>query len=438
MMTERTRQLQEDRRFFHRLAEPGWFEFKTTLQIAKRLKDAGWALRLGHSAHAGERLGAPAPEECQAWIREHYEKGELEALFAELNEPASVFEEITQGYTGLIAEWDSGKPGPFTVLRFDIDALLVPECREQDHLPAKYGFASRNPQTCHACGHDAHITMGLATAERLVKDPRICGRFLIFFQPAEESARGAHSMLRTGLMDGADYFISGHIGMTEPSGRIGVGTTGFLATRKFDISLFGRESHAGMWPEEGRNALLGACHMVTALYSLPQFGAGMSRINAGQFHCNSASNVVAGRTDFSFEFRGGTNAICDKLEEKVMHVVNGITEAYGLEKKLSLSGAAPAFDGGDEAFYRDLYKHLESCGYTLDGHPDFKASEDVTLYMNACEAGGGEAIHFLFGTKLAAGHHNPRFDIDENDIENGCDVVFDTLLYLCTKDHPHE
>jgi len=40
-------------------------------------------------------------------------------------------------------------------------------------------------------------------------------------------------------------------------------------------------------------------------------------------------------------------------------------------------------------------------------------SEDATLMMDAVQARGGKATYLLVGTPLPAGHHHPRFDIDE-------------------------
>ncbi len=41
-------------------------------------------------------------------------------------------------------------------------------------------------------------------------------------------------------------------------------------------------------------------------------------------------------------------------------------------------------------------------------------SEDATLMMARVQERGGLASYMIFGTELSAGHHNEKFDFDEN------------------------
>jgi metal-dependent amidase/aminoacylase/carboxypeptidase family protein len=61
-------------------------------------------------------------------------------------------------------------------------------------------FASLEPGVRHICGHDVHVTIGLALASALVQvKADLPGRVMFIFQPAEESATGARAMLDAGL-----------------------------------------------------------------------------------------------------------------------------------------------------------------------------------------------------------------------------------------------
>lgn len=81
---------------------------------------------------------------------------------------------------------DIGPDGPRVGIRGDIDALPI---HELTGLP----FASQHPGVMHACGHDVHATIALATACALAEaDQR--GKLpvgvRVIFQPAEEVMDG--------------------------------------------------------------------------------------------------------------------------------------------------------------------------------------------------------------------------------------------------------
>jgi amidohydrolase len=92
--------------------------------------------------------------------------------------------------TGVIAILKGGKPGPVVALRADMDALPMEE-PEPEGLPfaskAKGKFLGRQVDVMHACGHDAHTAILMATAEMLtaMKD-KLPGTVKFIFQPAEE------------------------------------------------------------------------------------------------------------------------------------------------------------------------------------------------------------------------------------------------------------
>ena len=148
------------RRDIHRHAEVGWTEFRTAALIAARLKELGYEVKMGEAAvKKADMLGVPSPAELTAHMERAVKQGADPALVKAME----------GGLTGLVAELDSGKPGPLIALRFDIDANDINEASTAEHLPRREGFASVNPGAAHACGHDGHVAMGLGVAA-LLKD----------------------------------------------------------------------------------------------------------------------------------------------------------------------------------------------------------------------------------------------------------------------------
>ena len=170
------------RRDFHRYPEQGFLEIRTASRIAAELARLGYRLRLGREVMSEAAImskpDAATTAAHAAWARAYGA------------EPAW-FDALKDGYTAVVADWDSGKPGPTTVLRVDMDALPIDESDAPDHLPQRRGFRSENPGSMHACGHDGHSAIGLAVATLIAANrAALCGTIRLIFQPAEEGVRG--------------------------------------------------------------------------------------------------------------------------------------------------------------------------------------------------------------------------------------------------------
>jgi len=91
------------------------------------------------------------------------------------------------GRTGVVAVLTGAKPGPTVALRADMDALPVKEPEGLSFASAAKGkYLGKEVDVMHACGHDAHTAILMATAEVLtsLKD-QLPGTVQFIFQPAE-------------------------------------------------------------------------------------------------------------------------------------------------------------------------------------------------------------------------------------------------------------
>ena len=202
-----------------------------------------------------------------AWrrdIHEHPELGEQEtrtaALVAEHLRKLGLEVKTGVANTGVVALLKGGKPGPVVALRADMDALPVKE-------PAGLAFAStakgkylgREVDVMHACGHDAHTAILMATAEILtaMKD-RLPGTVKFMFQPAEEGPSlyaaltgkswGAKQMIKEGVLADPrpDAVFGLHVTSGLPAGRVGYRPGAAMASAdELRIKVTGRQGHAG-------------------------------------------------------------------------------------------------------------------------------------------------------------------------------------------------
>lgn len=415
--------MRDTRRFYHTIAETGWMEFQTTVNIIKELKALGYDVKYGKTIHADEyMMGVPKPEV----LKKYADSIEFDADFD--------VSEIVQGYTGAIATLDTGKPGDTIGMRFDIDANGIEESRAEDLRSNVEGFRSTNDFAMHACGHDAHLTIGLYVAKYLMEHKdSLKGKFILIFQPAEEGVKGAKSLMQAGAVDEIDVLLAGHVGLNIPTGTVGVGTIGFLATTKLDVHFQGIPAHAGAAPEEGRNAILAAASATLNLHTLTQFSKGMSRLNVGVIQGGSSRNIIADKAYIQIETRGEKEEINEMLKARALQVIEGSAIQYDVKYKVSEAGEAPSLKNADPEFYNEINEMLKSKGYNTTMKGNIGGSEDVAFLMNRVTDNGGKAIHFIFGTDLNAGHHNDKFDIDEEVLPVAYQVLIDTVEYLLNK-----
>lgn len=390
------------RRDFHRYPETGWTEFRTTAKIAEALIGMGYDVRFG-----GDFI-----DPADVMGRKIDVAREKARAVAQGADPALV--EAMGEFTGLYADLDTGRPGPFSALRFDIDCVDTHEATDENHVPAHLGFASCNPGQMHACGHDGHAAIGVAAAECLKNDKALAGRIRLIFQPAEEGVRGGYAMSRAGIADGADYFFAVHLGLGEPTGVVYGGMDKFLCSTKLDADFTGVGAHAGGEPHKGRNALLAAATAALNLHAIAPHAEGATRINVGVLHAGDGRNVIAPRAHMKIETRGETDALAAYVYARAIQVLQGAAAMYDIDVTTEKQGEANTADSSPQlaALVTEETGRIDG----LRAPTRVKAmtgSDDACWFMKAVQDGGGQATYIGIGATTAAGHHNDRFDFDE-------------------------
>ena len=406
--------LTAQRQDFHKYAETGWFEMRTTSIIARHLTNLGYEVLLGEDVCDREtRMGVPSEEA----LEKHYQ------LALEQGADPEFLPYTKGGMTGVVGILRCGE-GPTVAMRFDIDALGVVESDEPDHRPFAEGFASINKGAMHACGHDGHATIGMGVAEVLmaIKD-QLHGTVKLIFQPAEEGVRGAKSIVAKGHLDGVNYFLGSHMTGRKPEddSQLIPGSCGSLATCKYDVTYKGKSSHAGGAPHMGKNALLAAAAAVMNLYAIPRHGAGASRINVGKLVAGSGRNVIADEAYMEIELRGATTEINDYMIGYAEDILRNTAAMYGCTCEIKLMGAADSANS-DEDFCLDVQKILaEKMGIRMSDKLMLHVggSEDVSYMMNRVREQGGKATFMRVLSLMAGPAHNRRYDFQEEALATG-------------------
>lgn len=406
-------QLINIRRQLHQSPEEGWSEFTTTAFLVTTLRGYGYDVLTGRKVVAPEACLGREESVVKAGLERARRNGVSEELLSEMEE-----------LTGCVAVLDTGRPGPTLAIRFDIDCVPVTECTDDTHVPAKEGFISKNPGFMHACGHDAHMSMGLAVAHWVMDNKdKLSGKIKILFQPAEEGVRGAAGMAASGILDDCDYFLGSHVAMSAKSGEIATNLYGYLCTTKLDVTFHGKPAHAGACPQEGRNALTAAANATVQMMGISRHSGGMTRINVGQLIAGEGRNVIPSKAVMKLEVRGETGEINQYMVDQVTNICKGIAMSFGVTYEMRKMGEAVDLTADQE-----LVDILNAAGRATPGITvvdkalNFGGSEDATILARRVQAHGGKAAFFLWGSDRPSGHHTSTFDIKESDLDPALEV----------------
>ncbi len=371
---------------------------------------------------AAERM-APALVETRRDIHMHPELGNRETrtgqLVADRLKALGLEVRYPVAKTGVVGVLKGGRPGPVVALRADLDALPIQEVGDAP-------YKSQNPGVKHACGHDAHTTIVLGTAELLSKmKDRLPGTVVFLFQPAEEGPPegeegGADLMIKEGVLDApkaqAIYglHMDGHLEAGEVGWSIG---PIFAASDQFVIDVKGKKSH-GAYPHEGLDPIPVAAEMVGALQLI------VSRqidsrdphvLTIGQIHGGNRFNIIADSVTMEGTLRTLDPAVRKDIVERMYRTVKGVAEAHGTTATLRFIGTANPATMNEAALTRASVPSLDRV-YGKDKVREVKAqmgAEDFALFAQKVPA-----LYFKVGIRNAAKGftsqiHTPDFDIDE-------------------------
>lgn len=420
-------QLVSRRRDIHKHAEAAWTEFRTASIVAETLTRLGYQVSVGEEVIEAEvMMGVPSEQE----LLNHQERA-----IAQGADPQWVAK-MQGGKTGVMGVLHFAQPGPVVAFRFDMDANDVLEATSDEHRPWREGFASVNSGAMHACGHDGHTSIGLTLAEVLAEaKQQLAGTVKLIFQPAEEGVRGAKAMVSRGIVDDVDFFVGLHLGIgLKKMGTMTCNTVGFLATTKLDAVYTGVPAHAGAAPETGSNALLAAATAALNLHAISRHSQGASRINVGVLQAGTGRNVIPDKAVLKLETRGTTSEINEYMYKRALTILEAAAAMYEVKLAISPMGGAANCENTPALVTRLQQVAAESNLFdSILPEGNIGGSEDCTYFMERVQQKGGQVAYLMVGTKLAAGHHDSRFDFEEESLVTATALLSKAAVELLSK-----
>ena len=419
-------QLTEYRREFHKYPENGWREFRTSARVAEILTGMGYDVAMGPDVIEPGSVGEPER------LSEEQIRQEMERAVRQGADPA--FVERTQGWPGVMAVLDTGREGPVSAMRFEMDCLPYDEPQRPGYRPCDEGYLSCNPQSVHACGHDGHTAIGLGIAAELMKRKGgLKGKIKLFFQPAEETFYGAQSIVDKGHLDDVMNFIAVHIALSAenkplPSHTVACGCRDFLSDRQLDVYLEGKAAHPCGASQEGKNALLAACSAALNIHSIEE---GLCRVNVGEIHAGVCANTIAPDAMMRIEYRGQKPAISEYAGQRIFDILEGTAKAYDLKYHYVDYGEVPA-GASDYAMMEVVQRAAKKVPWfqTVYFEGNVGGTDDAAVMLTKVQQNGGIGSYVGIGADTTGPVHNPEFDFDEDCLQAAVDVCVYALEEL--------
>ena len=347
--------------------------------------------------------------------------------------------------TGVMAILKGGKPGPVVALRADIDALPV---TERAPIPfaskVKAEYNGQSVGVSHACGHDSHISMLMATAKVLAAMQKdVPGTVVFLFQPAEEGAPGteeggAQLMIKEGLLDNpkVDAVFGIHINSQTPVGTLKYKSGAFMASADwFTIKVNGKGSH-GSQPWGGVDPISASAQIIEGLQQIVSRQMDLTKapvvITVGTINSGVRNNIIPESAIMTGTIRTLDTKMQKEVYERIKHTAENIAISSGATAEVSFENKTLVTYNDPALVSKTLPSLIKAAGAENVSESTWvTGAEDFSFY-------GQKAPSFFFNLgalpkgidpKDAGPHHTADFYLDESGFVVGvkafCQLVFD-------------
>jgi amidohydrolase len=343
------------------------------------------------------------------------------------------------GGTGVVGLLKGDLPGKVVALRADMDALPVKELVDLPFASkAKGKHMGKEVDVMHACGHDGHTAILMATAEVLAgMKSQLRGSVKFIFQPAEEGPPKPPQRGRT-------HRRAGHGGCRrarEPQGRRRLrpapdpglpGGHHRLPLRchpRLGRHLHGegqRQADPRRLPWNGIDPIVSTAQIVMGLQTIVSRQMNISKepvvVSIGSIHGGNRENIIPD----SVELLGTVRAFDDRMRDdtlaRMRTTAESIAQASGAKAEVKFLKPGYSATVNDESLTARMLPTLQQVtGGKAVVSPKLSASEDFSEFQKKVPG-----MFFFLGStdpkrdlKAAAPNHSPKFEIDEASLAVG-------------------
>jgi amidohydrolase len=400
--------------------------------LATALADAAeWQLPLYEDLHAHPELS----------MQEERTRG---IVGERLRDLGFTVQEIGGGVVGVL---ENG-PGGTVLMRADMDALPVAEATGLPYASTatQVGADGEEHPVMHACGHDTHVVAALGAATVLAEHTEDwSGTYIALFQPGEETAAGARSMVEDGLVDkvpAPDACLGQHVLTAPVAGRVALAAGPVMSSAvSMKVVVHGAGSHGSM-PHLSVDPVVLAAAIVTRLQTLVareiapgDFGV----VTVGSLNAGTSANVIPDRATMQLNFRAYDEDVLEQLVDGAQRIIRAECEAARSPEapEIELFDRFPLTENDEQVVARVREALVAQLGQERVEHMEqVTASEDFSTIPDAfgapyCYWGLGG---FVEGRETFP-NHSPFFAPDpQPTLATGTEAALTAILGLLAAD----
>ena len=335
--------------------------------------------------------------------------------------------------TGLVVDFEFHEGAPYIMLRADIDALPIEDEKSGKH------YQSQNPGVCHACGHDGHTSIVLATALALHKSGITLPHNVRFvFQPAEEPTEsGAPRMIAAGVLKDVVMALGMHLEPRLPLGTIGL-ADGYvnMQSNRIDMTLHGSGGHSAR-PAETADLLWVASRIIQDSYGMIYRGIDQrdspviltfTEISAGQGY-----NIIPKTLDMTGTLRFADPQKEETFSKRFKPYLQHLAAENRCEIDFRMKTGAPAIFN-DPALTSAMIQNLEASFWLeVSTNTIFRTpgGDDFSYYL--AHVPGAMMRIGVQTPETQASLHEGGFDIPAHSLKIGAAFFLHQLVHLTVR-----
>jgi amidohydrolase len=351
---------------------------------------------------------------------------------------------------GVVALFDTGKPGPTIALRGDMDALPVVERTDVPfRSKAKSNYRGEEVGVMHACGHDSHTAVLMGVAETLVKaKAKLRGKVLFVFQPAEEGVippetGGASVMLEEGVFKKykPEVMFGWHAWASLNTGIIGYRSGPFMAgSQVWKAVVNGRQTH-GSRPWQGLDPVTTAAQIINGLQTVVSRQVDITKnpavVSVGTIEGGVRSNIIPDSVELEGTIRTFDEPQFRQVTAAMKRMVEKTAEANGLTATYELDPYRNPVTYNDPPLTAKMLPSLQRVAgaKNVQEIPLITGAEDFAYFAQAVPS-----LFFMVGVTpagtdvtTAPANHSPLFYLDEKAIPLASRVLTAVAVDYLTK-----